>query len=65
VLIHTLAIGDAVTFRLPDGRPVRVVYAGQSGSYRGQARLAVEADRSVGVWREEMLPQRKGVGCGD
>jgi sRNA-binding carbon storage regulator CsrA len=62
VLIHTLAIGDAITFRLPDGRPVRVVYAGHS---QGTARLAVEADRSVGVYRQEMLAEgdpRKGVG---
>jgi hypothetical protein len=65
VLIHTLAIGDAITFRLPDGRPVRVVYAGQSGSYRGQARLAVEAERSVAIYRAELLPQREGVGRGD
>jgi sRNA-binding carbon storage regulator CsrA len=67
VLIHTLAIGDAIRLVLPDGRPVRVVYAGQSGSYRGQARLAVEADRSVGVYRAEMLGEndpRKAVGRG-
>jgi sRNA-binding carbon storage regulator CsrA len=64
VLIHTLAIGDAITFRLPDGRPVRVVYAGHS---QGKARLAVEADRSVGVYRAEMLGEndpRKAVGRG-
>jgi sRNA-binding carbon storage regulator CsrA len=59
VLIHTLAIGDAIRLVLPDGRPVRVVFAGER---QGRARLAVEADRSVGVWREEMLPERKVVG---
>jgi hypothetical protein len=41
VLIHTLAIGDAIRLVLPDGRPVRVVYAGHNN--QGRARLAVEA----------------------
>jgi sRNA-binding carbon storage regulator CsrA len=62
VLITTLSIGDSITFRLPDGRPVRVVYAGHS---QGTARLAVEADRSVAIYRAELLPQREGVGRGD
>jgi sRNA-binding carbon storage regulator CsrA len=65
VLIHTLAIGDAIRLVLPDGRPVRVVYAGQK---QGVARLAVEADRSVAVYRAEILgendPRRGGVGRG-
>jgi sRNA-binding carbon storage regulator CsrA len=65
VLITTLLIGDAVTFRLPDGRPVRVVYAGHNN--QGRARLAVEAERSVAVYRAEMLGEndpRKVVGRG-
>jgi sRNA-binding carbon storage regulator CsrA len=58
VLITTLQIGDAIRLVLPDGRPVRVVFAGER---QGTARLAVEAERSVPIYRAELLPEGEGV----
>lgn len=48
-------IGERIVIRTPEGRQITIFVAAVE---RGKVRLGVEAERSVEIYREEILPPK-------